>query len=151
MVKQNVLFLPTVISPGYLSCKFPLKTVYFSVSLETFRLGDSEAVSFFDLTRQNQPLKVMQFLKNRLRLVGSGQTFPEIIPELCNPLAQEARQQTRSASCHTARRICAHTSVYTFSHAHSLTTPWSYLAGVGLCQYWRKKEQQKEKKEGMTF
>lgn len=128
-----------------------MKTVYFSVSLETFRMGDSEAVSSFDLTRQKQPLKVTQLLKNRLRLLGSGQTLPEIIPELRNPLAQEAKTTNQiSFMPYSKAHLCTHLSV------HILTCPQPHhtvilLAEFGLCQYWRKKEQQKEKKEGMTF
>ena len=83
----------------------------------------------------------MQFLKNRLRLVGSGQTFPEIIPDLHNPLAQEA---TNQISFMPYRSLCTHLSV------HILAWPQPHQtvilpAEVGLCQCWRKKEQQKEK------
>lgn len=125
-----------------------MKRVYFSPSQEAFRLGNSKTVSFFDLTIQKQLLKVLQFLKNRLRLAGRAQSFPEMVPELRHTLAQQGK--TRLTSCHTARLICAHTSAYIPTcpqPPHSAIL----LVEVGLCQYWQKKEQQKEKKEGMTF
>lgn len=92
----------------------------------------------------------MQFLKNRLRLEGSGQTFPEITPELGNPLAQEVKPNQISFMPYSKAHLCTHLSV------HILTCPQPHLTGIllaeaGLRQYWRKKEQQKEKKEGITF
>lgn len=90
----------------------------------------------------------MQFLKNRLRLVGTAQSFPEMAPELRHTLAQQGK--TRLTSCHTARLICAHTSAYIPTcpqPPHSVIL----LAEMVLYQYWQKKDQQKEKEEGMAF
>lgn len=122
-----------------------MNTAYFSVSLETFRLGDSEAVSFFALTRQKQPLKITQFLKNRLRLVWSDQTFPEIIPKLCNPLAQEATNQI-SFMPYSKAHSCTHLSVHILT-CHSLTTQWSYWQKLDYANTGGKKRLA-ERKEG---
>lgn len=129
-----------------------MKTVYFIVSLETCRLGDSEALSFFDLTRQKQPLKVMQLLKNRLRLVGSSQTFPEIIPELRNLLAQEAKITNQiSFMPYSKAHLCTHLSVriLIYPQPHHTVIPTGRGWTMPILE--EKKNSKKKRREGMTF
>lgn len=88
-----------------------MKTVYFSPSKEAFRLGDSETVSFFDLTTQKQPLKVMQFLKNRQRLAGRAQSFPEIVSRVPSHSCTTVQNQMNFMP-HSKAHLCTHLRVH---------------------------------------
>lgn len=88
--------------------------------------------------------------------MGSGQTFPEIIPQLCDPLAQEEKTTTNQISFmpYSKAHVCSHTSVYTFSHTHSFITWLSYwhrgwtAPGVQEKKGGKKNSKKKRKEKG---
>lgn len=88
----------------------------------------------------------MQFSKNRLRLAGRAQSFPEIASRAPSHSCTTVQNQINLMPCSKAH-LCTHVSV----HSHLPTASPLLLAEVGLCQYWKEKEQQEEKEEGMTL
>lgn len=73
--------------------------------------------------------------------MASGQTLPEIIPELYNPLAQEAKTANQiSFMPYSKAHLCTHLCV------HILTCQWSYWQRLDYANVEGKKNS--KKKEG---